>query len=245
MSYSSYSNDLSYIHESGFTDVAEHAADYLLKELESEDIDRGLIVDLGCGDGTLAQKVTEAGFEAAGYDISPGMIERARQKVPEANFEVSSIYTVDMPSNCSAITATGEIFNYLFDDSDIYTSLESLFQRIYKALEQDGVFLFDVLLEGYLENRTTRINRADGDDWYMVSELQPSDEEHKVNRIITSFVERDGCYHRTDETHQILLLDLKRIQKMLISSGFTMKLLDGYDQKSTNFAKAFIHATKH
>lgn len=44
------------------------------------------IVDLGCGTGTLARLLIDAGYDVTGLDVSPAMLERARAKVPEARF---------------------------------------------------------------------------------------------------------------------------------------------------------------
>lgn len=46
------------------------------------------IADLGCGTGTLARLLVDDGFAVDGLDFSPAMIERARAKVPGAQFVV-------------------------------------------------------------------------------------------------------------------------------------------------------------
>ena len=43
------------------------------------------------------------------------MITLAKKRAPNANFVSSSFYSLDVPV-CSAVTATGECFNYLFDN---------------------------------------------------------------------------------------------------------------------------------
>jgi SAM-dependent methyltransferase len=46
------------------------------------------VADLGCGTGTLARLLVDAGYTVDGLDFSPAMIARARAKVPEAAFIV-------------------------------------------------------------------------------------------------------------------------------------------------------------
>lgn len=46
------------------------------------------IADLGCGTGTLSRLLTDEGYLVDGLDFSPAMVERARAKVPEAQFVV-------------------------------------------------------------------------------------------------------------------------------------------------------------
>jgi 2-polyprenyl-3-methyl-5-hydroxy-6-metoxy-1,4-benzoquinol methylase len=78
-----YREDLSWIHDLGFGDLARHAAELLLQTLAAEGFREGLVVDLGCGTGILAEAVSNAGYDVLGVDLSPAMIEMARRRVPE------------------------------------------------------------------------------------------------------------------------------------------------------------------
>jgi SAM-dependent methyltransferase len=45
------------------------------------------VLDLACGTGApTARQLTEAGLQVTGVDLSPGMVELARENVPEADF---------------------------------------------------------------------------------------------------------------------------------------------------------------
>lgn len=44
------------------------------------------VADLGCGTGSLSRLLVDEGFSVDGVDFSPGMLERAQLKVPEARF---------------------------------------------------------------------------------------------------------------------------------------------------------------
>jgi hypothetical protein len=62
-----YRDDLAYIHDAGFDNLARHAAAVLLDSLQQRGIDRGLVIDLGCGSGILAQVLAAAG-EVGGHN---------------------------------------------------------------------------------------------------------------------------------------------------------------------------------
>jgi len=49
---------------------------------------RGRVLDVGCGTGSLSLLLTEAGYEVAGIDFAPAMIERARAKAAEAGMAI-------------------------------------------------------------------------------------------------------------------------------------------------------------
>ena len=75
-----YSDDLAYIHDSGYGDFARGAAPALLRALRTSGFQSGLVVDLGCGSGIWAQRLLDAGYKVLGLDISPAMVRLARKK---------------------------------------------------------------------------------------------------------------------------------------------------------------------
>ncbi len=49
-------------------------------------------VDLGCGSGLWAKELTEARHRVLGTDISGSMIDIARRRVQEAEFQIGSLF---------------------------------------------------------------------------------------------------------------------------------------------------------
>ncbi|MDO9455949.1 class I SAM-dependent methyltransferase [Nocardioides sp.] len=47
------------------------------------------VVDLGCGTGTLSVLLADAGHHVRGLDLSPAMVERARDKATDAGHDVA------------------------------------------------------------------------------------------------------------------------------------------------------------
>ena len=76
----SYNKDLAYIHDAGFTESARQAAATVLNLLREKKIKSGLVVDLGCGSGVLANRLTREGFDVLGVDISEAMLKLARKR---------------------------------------------------------------------------------------------------------------------------------------------------------------------
>ncbi len=79
-----YSADLASIHDAGFGHVAANAAVELLKHLRKsrKRATPGLVVDVGCGSGILAQAVSAAGYDVLGFDYSEAMLAIARRRAP-------------------------------------------------------------------------------------------------------------------------------------------------------------------
>lgn len=57
----------------------------------------GKILDIGCGPGRDAKVFSDAGYEVVGIDLSPNMVEAAKQNVPKGTFVVMDIEAMDFP----------------------------------------------------------------------------------------------------------------------------------------------------
>src|SRR5215471_20892190 len=95
-----YAEDLAAIHASGFTDLAGAAASEVISRLPGP----CRIVELGCGDGTTARLLCDAGHQVHGFDVSEAMISLAKEREPRATFEIGSFVDAAIPS-CAAIIA--------------------------------------------------------------------------------------------------------------------------------------------
>ncbi|MBW3086197.1 Trans-aconitate 2-methyltransferase [Austwickia sp. TVS 96-490-7B] len=82
-------------------DNAAMAGDYaMLTELAARTISDGVatIVDIGCGPGWWTQFLAARGVQVMGVDLSPVMIDIARENVPQARFEMGSVLDIPVPS---------------------------------------------------------------------------------------------------------------------------------------------------
>src|SRR5262245_57454910 len=192
-----YSEDLAYIHDAGFTELARNAGATVLRVLRRSKIRSGVVVDLGCGSGVLAEQLTRAGYEVLGIDISDGMLKLARKRAPEAQFVRDSIFRAKIPT-CVAVTAIGECLNYLFDGrSD--RRLPALFRRVYKALRPGGIFMFDIAVSG---GRTSAKLYTVGKDWAVLVEKSVSGRGRLLVRKMTIFRKVGRLYRRGEEVHR-------------------------------------------
>jgi uncharacterized protein len=88
------------------TAYAEHLADELLEKLPFEcwlldriaaHADGGPVVEVGCGPGHVTAYLAEAGADAMGLDLSPGMVEEARRRFPEGDYQVGDLRRLMRP----------------------------------------------------------------------------------------------------------------------------------------------------
>jgi SAM-dependent methyltransferase len=222
-----YGEDLAYIHDVGHADFALDSAPGILEILKDSGIGDGLVVDLGCGSGLLARELIDAGYGVVGVDISEAMIEIARERAPEAEFRVGSLFEVEIP-RCGAVTAISEVLNYLFDAENEERGLGRVFRRVHEALVPGGVFVFDALGQGQVPPGARAKGFAVGEDWAVLSEREEDHERGTLERRIVSFRKVGERYRRIDELHRVRLYDPTELAAELERAGFLVRKMRSY-----------------
>lgn len=79
---------------------AERAFDRWLVDRVAE-LAEGPVADVGCGPGVVTAHLAAWDAEVVGYDLSPAMVEQARQRNPELTFEVGDLRRLLRPPTAS------------------------------------------------------------------------------------------------------------------------------------------------
>lgn len=124
--------------EEFFNDTSDNQyIDYFLQSLEGTKI-----LDVGCGNGKDCKYISQKGFDINGIDLSVGMLEIAKERVPEGKFEVMDIANITYPDNSyDGIISNCSLFHV--PTEELPKTLES-FARI---LKPNGKLLL-ILQEG-------------------------------------------------------------------------------------------------
>jgi SAM-dependent methyltransferase len=62
----------------------------------------GRVVEIGCGPGRITAHLAGLGLDAFGIDLSPKMIEEARERHPDLEFRVGQMTALDLPPGAVA-----------------------------------------------------------------------------------------------------------------------------------------------
>lgn len=230
-----YGIDLAVIHDQGFGDWARASAGPLLAFLTHLGIDSGQVVELGCGSGILAQALVEQGFAVTGFDTSPAMLELARRRVSQGAFVLAAAGEAQLPL-CRAVFAVGEVFNY-----EPSAELIDVFRRVFDALEPGGAFVFDVAGPGRVPGGHTR-NFKQGAGWTILFEAVENDS--RLERRITTFVQEGQLYRRGEELHRLRLLKPLQVSSALLECGFQVRVSDRYGDEALAPGHAVFYAVK-
>lgn len=220
-----YGPDLAHVQHTGFGDFATGAAPGLLRMLRQAGIERGLVVDLGCGSGILARELRRAGYEVLGVDASPALVRLARRVAPGARFRVGSAHEVPLP-RCRAVTAIGEVLGYLPPEGPA-PPLARLFARVARALPPGGLFVFDLFVRQGRRPMAYRTGRA-GDDWAVLTDVAEDRARGRLVRDITTFRRRGGAWRRARERHVLRVPSREEVEAALRREGFSVRVLRRY-----------------
>jgi uncharacterized protein YceH (UPF0502 family) len=67
--------------------------------------DGGPVVEVGCGPGHVTAYLADAGADATGIDLSPGMVEEARRRFPDGDYQVGDLRQLMRPASASGWSA--------------------------------------------------------------------------------------------------------------------------------------------
>jgi SAM-dependent methyltransferase len=135
--------------QSSYDRVADEYVRHVYDELRHKPLDRqlldrfadrvrgeGLVCDLGCGPGQVARYLYDRGVATCGIDLSPGMVERARQLNPGVDFRQGDMRSLEAPAEAWAgITAFYAIVNLPPVD------LAEAFREMWRVLQPRGLLL--------------------------------------------------------------------------------------------------------
>ena len=220
-----YDEDLAYIHHHGFGHFARGAAPGMIALLQKAGITGGRICDLGCGSGILARAFTDAGYEVEGLDFSPAMVRLAKKNAPAARFRRGSFLDFDL-RDLQAVTATGEVFNYVFDERNRKKALPKLLRSIHTSLAPGGMLLFDVAGKRRVPDADTLF--YDEKDYSLVVRRTHDRKRNELAREITIFRKHGKQFRKSREEHVQRLYEPGQVAEMLRDAGFRVRHLRGY-----------------
>src|SRR5690625_2888134 len=110
------------------------------------------IIDLGCGTGEITVRLAQKGYELFGVDYSSDMLAYAEQKAFANNLPIQwyheDLRELDGFTNLDAAISFCDVIKYITLEKEI----KNVFERVYRLLNDNGLFVFDVHSMGYVQN---------------------------------------------------------------------------------------------
>lgn len=232
--YNAFYQDKDYIGEA-------RQIDTLLKKYGNSNIKK--LINFGCGTGKHDIELSKLGYKCSGIDMSPFMIESARENSRKQNvqidFVMADIRDYNPDKKYDAVISLFHVMSYQNSNEDILAT----FRTARKALEQGGVFVFDVWYgPGVLSDKPTiRVKEVETDRYRLIRIAKPVMHD-KINVV-------DVCYEvfvidkelnetrLINEVHKMRYFFRPELEFYLREAGFV--LLDNLDcvtLKGTNYS---------
>lgn len=212
----------------------EEWADRLESILKEQGIDGGLVLDLGCGTGSMTEQLARRGYDMIGVDVSDEMLEIAMKKREQSGHEIlyllQDMREFELYGTVGAVVSVCDSVNYITEEEE----LEECFRLVNNYLDPGGLFVFDFNTEykyrEILGQQTIAEDREEQsfiwDNYYY--------EEEKINEYeLTLFIREEGdLYRKYQETHFQKAYDLETIRTLLERAGMDyVTAYDGYTRE--------------
>lgn len=219
----------------------EEWGEYLHGLLLEYGVEDGLVLDLGCGTGTMTEILASKGYDMTGVDFSEEMLDIAMQKCTKSGHDIlylmQDMRGFELYGTVRAIVSICDSMNYLTEDGD----LEQVFRLANNYLDPGGLFIFDMNTEykyrEMLGDQTIAEERENcsfiWDNYYY--------EEEKINEYqLSLFVEdpvlsektgQDIC-RKFQEMHYQRAYSLAEVKAALEVAG--MEFIAAYDAFTRN-----------
>jgi SAM-dependent methyltransferase len=214
----------------------EEWADYVHALLTKQQIEKGLVLELGCGTGSMTRQLAKKGYEMIGIDNSEEMLSIARAKSEEAEnilYLCQDMREFELYGTVAAVISVCDSMNYILSEDDLL----QVFRLVNNYLDPNGLFIFDLdtqyAYEEVLGDSTIAENREEGSFIWENTYY----EEEKLNEINLSLFIPDQqnlkenleaqIYRKYEETHYRKAYDLDTIKHLIEEAG--MEWVAAYD----------------
>ncbi|WP_181350596.1 class I SAM-dependent methyltransferase [Thalassobacillus sp. CUG 92003] len=178
------------------------------------------VLDLGCGTGEITLRMNELHYRMTGVDLSEDMLALARQKArPDQQISWLHMDMLQLESDWkfNAVISFCDVLNYITTSEE----LKMVFRNVYHALEDSGLFLFDVHALSYVSRSLAGATFAEVyDELSYIWFCDPGDQPGEIVHDLTFFLLEDDTYRRFDETHVQRAYTMADLKRWLEDSGF-------------------------
>ncbi|MGN0242997.1 MAG: class I SAM-dependent DNA methyltransferase [Lachnospiraceae bacterium] len=207
----------------------EEWSEYLCNLMEHYHIEKGLVLELGCGTGSMTELLAKRGYDMIGVDNSISMLEIAKEKSLANHSDVLYLFQdmreFELYGTVNAIISVCDSMNYMTTEEDMI----SVFKLANNYLEPGGYFIFDL-------NTVYKYQQLLADHTFAEDREQCSfiwentyDEEDAINEYHLCLFQcrDDGLYEKYEEYHYQRAYSLEKIAELIDLGG--MEYVTAYD----------------
>lgn len=214
----------------------EEWAEYLAELLQEYDIEDGLVLDLGCGTGSLTEILATKGYDMIGADGSAEMLEIAMEKKAQSGHDIlyllQDMREFELYGTVRAVVSVCDCVNYITDEKE----LEQVFRLVNNYLDPEGIFIFDFNTKyKYKEILGEQTIAEDREDCSFIWDNYYYEDESMNEYELTLFIkEQDSnLYRKYQEMHYQKAYTLDAMRELVEWSGLEfVTAYDAYTRKA-------------
>ncbi len=192
---------------------------YLCQLLQQNNVKEGLVLELGCGTGTMTELLADSGYDMIGIDLSEDMLNVALDKKYESGNDIlylcQDMRQFELYGTVAAIVSVCDSLNYILKEEELL----QVFKLANNYLDPGGVFIFDMTTATKFRNvgEVVAENREEASFIWENTFY----EDEGINRYDITIFEKgeDGRYNKFEETHFQKVYDVNIVKQLLEDAG--------------------------
>ena len=204
-------------------------AEYVTDRLREYEITDGLVLELGCGTGTMTGLLAGKGYDMIGVDNSEEMLAEAMEKRVESGQDIlylqQDMQEFELYGTVRAIVSVCDSLNYITEREELL----QVFRLVNNYLDPEGLFLFDMnTIHKYrdiLGDTTIAENRDEGS--FIWDNSYDPENGLNIYELAVFLPREDGLYEKAEEVHCQKAYSQEEIEELIREAG--MELLEVYD----------------
>ena len=204
-------------------------ADCLEKHLKEEGIEDGLVLELGCGTGTMTGLLARRGDDMIGVDNSEEMLAEAMEKKVEDGLDIlyllQDMQEFELYGTVRAAVSVCDSLNYITEKEELL----QVFRLVNNYLDPGGIFLFDMntvhKYRDILGDDTIAENRDEGS--FIWENSYDPDTGLNIYELAVFLPREDGLYEKCEVLHCQRAYEHAEIEALIRVAG--MEIVGVYD----------------
>jgi SAM-dependent methyltransferase len=200
------------------------------------------IIDVGCGTGNHALRLSDLGYKVTGIDISPAMLKTARKKDKAGKIrfiqgDMKDIETIlSAPKRFDAAFSLGQVFHHFYTDSQV----KDFLGRLLAVLRRRGPVVFNannaLKINDELLNRLVLDHVVLEERMHLAVLAQNRRDTDDPNTIVWTPIYLMRTGDKVDfqvREHRLRWFDFKSLRNLLVKAGFEIEAVYSGPSKET------------
>ncbi len=211
----------------------EEWKNFIKKKLQQYGIQDGIVLDLGCGTGTLTGLLSDEGYDMIGVDSSIEMLDIAKEKFGSREdilFLCQDMREFELYGTVKAIVCVCDSMNYILDEEQLL----EVFLLVNNYLDPDGIFLFDFrtpLSYAEIGDETIAENREKMS--FIWENYYYEDEKMNEYELSLFIQEEENLFRKYTEMHYQKAYSIDEIKALIERSGLVfLEAKDDYTDEN-------------